>query len=677
MSELDPRMLEMMRQRAQQEAQPPTQPMMQPPVPQAPPVTPVPPEARGEMPPEGMTRVADIIDNPEATQPMNKDRIREAGDILRRYKAGKISVERRIQAAQQWWKLKNWEQEEKDTGRKGATKYKGDTAWLWNCIVGKHADAIAAYPEPIVLPRVADDKEEAKRLSTIVPVVLEANDFEETYNDCQWQKMQEGTACYGTFWDKTKLNGLGDIAIRKINILNLFWEPGITDIQESRNVFLLALRDNDLLESEYPQLKNKLGGKNFSLTEYRTDDNVDTTGKSIVVDWYYKRYEHGQSVLHYCKYCGDEILYSTENEGMPGLYEDGEYPFVLDPLFPVEGSPCGYGYIDIGKDTQADIDLLNQAIVTNAAMNATPRYFQRQDSGINEKEFADFTRPIVHVSGPMSADAIMPIVTPPLPGNAVDVMNTKIEELKFITGNTDVANGGNPSGVTAASAIAALQESAGRTSRDSTKAAYRAYRKVVTMVIERIRQFYELPRQFRITGDRGQEEFIDYSNAGLQLQTQGQQFGMDMGMRKPVFDIDVRAQSENPFNKVSQNELAIQLLQLGVYNPQQADMSLMMLDMMDFKGKDELMQKIQQMQTMQQQLARYQQIALMLAQRVDPNIAEQLSAEIMGGMPGQAMPMGGAVPNGQYSDLRDPGGSAGQTMVNRARARAQQSSQPE
>ena len=623
------------------------------------------------------TPVTDIV----APQlPMNEDRIREAGDILRRYKTGKASVERRIQAAQQWWKLKNWEQEEKDTGRKGATRYKGDTAWLWNCIVGKHADAMAAYPEPIILPRAVDDKEEAQRLSTVIPVVLECNGFEETYSAAQWQKMQEGTACYGVFWDKAKLNGLGDVAIRKINVLNLFWEPGITDIQDSRNVFLLALRDNDLLEAEYPQLAGKLGGgKDFSLAEYKADDRIDTAEKSVVVDWYYKTWEGGRSILHYCKYVGSEILYSTENEGMAeGLYEDGEYPFVLDPLFPVEGSPCGYGYIDIGKDTQADIDLLNQAIVTNAAMNATPRYFQRQDSGINEAEFADFTKPIVHVSGSMSQDAITPITAPILPGSAVDVMNAKVEELKFITGNSDVNNGGAPSGVTAASAIAALQETAGRSSRDSTKAAYRAYRRVVNMVVERIRQFYDLPRQFRITGKNGQEEFTDYSNQGLKLQPQGQQFGVDMGMRKPVFDIDVRAQTENPFNKVSQNELAIQLFQMGIFNPETADMSLMMLDMMDFKGKEELTQKIRQGQTMQQQLAQYQQLALQLAQQISPQLAEQVGAQIMG-QPMQQQMMGGAQvpsPGDEYDDLKDPGGSAGQTMVNRARARAQESTRP-
>ena len=63
-----------------------------------------------------------------------------------------------------------------------------------------------------------------------MPVILEQNDFEETYSDVLWQKLQQGTGIYGVFWDKDKLGGLGDIAIRKIDALNIFWEPGISDI---------------------------------------------------------------------------------------------------------------------------------------------------------------------------------------------------------------------------------------------------------------------------------------------------------------------------------------------------------------------------------------------------------------------------------------------------------------
>ena len=62
-----------------------------------------------------------------------------------------------------------------------------------------------------------------------------------------WQKLTEGTACFGVFWDKDKLNGLGDVTISKINLLNMFWEPGITSLQESRHLFLCELVDNDII----------------------------------------------------------------------------------------------------------------------------------------------------------------------------------------------------------------------------------------------------------------------------------------------------------------------------------------------------------------------------------------------------------------------------------------------
>ena len=78
----------------------------------------------------------------------------------------------------------------------------------------------------------------------------------------------------------------------------------------------------------------------------------------------------------------------------------------------------------------------------------------------------------------------------------------KIDELKETTGNRDISTGGTTSGVTAASAIAAMQEAGSKLSRDNSKAAYRAYRKIINMVIERIRQFYDLPRCFRITMER-------------------------------------------------------------------------------------------------------------------------------------------------------------------------------
>ena len=612
---------------------------------------------------------------------MTAERLNQATATLMKYKSAKASVNKRVIKAQQWWKLKNWEQIQSNRGTKGATTHPSNTGWLWNCIVGKHADAIDSYPEPVILPRMEDDKAEAQRLSKIVPVVMEMNDFEETYNDASWQKMQEGTGVYGVFWNSQKLNGLGDIDIKKTNILNLFWEPGVNDIEDSRNVFYVSFEDKRELEQAYPELQGSLNSTKVSIEQYKTDDSIDLSDKAVVVDWYYKVNQKGRTVLHYCKYVNETVLYSSEEEGLEnGYYEDGEYPFVLDALFPVEGSPAGYGYIDIAKDTQSDIDTLSQAMVQNASMRATPRYFGRKDGSINEEEFADWSKPIVHVNGNLGRDSLIPVEVAAMGGDAHNMLQQKIDEIKFITGNTDVNNGGVPAGVTAASAIAALKEDSGRSSKDSTKAAYRAYRKIVLKVIERIRQFYDIPRMFRILGNTGQEEFVSYDNRNLQEQMIMNLHDQEPGMRLPVFDIDVRAQRENAYTKMSQNELAIQLYNMGAFNPQMTDQILLMLNMMDFRGIEEVKKEIRNTGTMQETLMKMAQIAMQLAQMYRPDVVDQIA----GVMQGLAVDMGAMpVKGGKISkQLRAPDDNMSAPnpeengLVRNARERAANASRP-
>ena len=89
------------------------------------------------------------------------------------------------------------------------------------------------------------------------------------------------------------------------------------------------------------------------------------------------------------------------------------------------------------------------------------------------------------------------------------------------------------------------------------------------MCIELIRQFYDLPRQFRITGQLGIEQFVSYSNSGIKPQYQGMIGDTDLGMRLPVFDIKVILQKKNSYTRLSQNELALQFYQLGFFAERQ------------------------------------------------------------------------------------------------------------
>ena len=178
----------------------------------------------------------------------------EAIATLTKYKQGKANLENRIVEDELWWEMRHWEAIGRGRQQSGDIRVEPTSAWLFNAIINKHADAMDNYPEPIVLPRERSDEQSAKLLSSVLPVIMEANGFEKTYSLNWYEKLKHGTAIYGIFWNAQKENGLGDIDIKELDILKVFWEPGITDIQKSRNLFVTELMDIDILEAEYPQM---------------------------------------------------------------------------------------------------------------------------------------------------------------------------------------------------------------------------------------------------------------------------------------------------------------------------------------------------------------------------------------------------------------------------------------
>lgn len=625
--------------------------------------------------------------------PISRPEINEAYQKLLKYKEGKANLERRIIEDQQWYKLRQWECMRKSNTKK-EVQVEPISAWLLNSIANKHADAMDNFPAANILPREEGDKREAKTLSSIIPVILDQCNFEETYSQIMDEKIEHGTGIYGVFWDPGKNNGIGDVDIANVDIINLFWEPGITDVQQSRNVFYVTLQDNDLLEQEYPQLVNKLSNPTLDINKYIYDDTIDTNDKSAVVDWYYKkRGADGKTILHYCKFVAgqDEPLFATENDpeyAERGWYDHGLYPFVFDPLMRCKGTPTGFGYIDIGKSAQEYIDRGDQAILENMLFNARPRHFIRADGSVNEAEFADATKDFIHVDGQLGTDSIMPVQPNQLNQIYVAILNNKVQELKETTGNRDVSNGGTTGGATAASAIAAMQEASGKLARDNIKGGYRAYRKVILMVIELIRQFYDMPRYFRILGQGGMEEFVSYSNANILPQPQGElvngipmEMGVEVGYRLPLFDIEVTAEKQSPYTKMAQNELALQFYGHGFFAPQNADAALACLDMMDFDRKDFVVQKIQQNGTLYQMLLETQAVAIKLAQELDAANGTALAPDMAQrfGMTAQSLTEGiGTGKPAQAQNMEALGGQGGQEsrITKDARIRAAQTTAP-
>ncbi len=498
---------------------------------------------------------------------------------FRRYKEHKKLFDRRVIENNRWFKSRY-------QGEQTEEMPSPTTPYLFNAIANKHADAMDNYPAPNVLEREEKDRELAETFTRILPIQLDLCNFRRTYSRGWWYKLKNGAACYGVFFNPGLRGGLGDIDIRKIDLLNLFWEPGITDIQESRFLFLTALCDVTELQERYPHLKDKLAGD--SVMEIQTYDDMQNTtafdvakNKLLVVDCYYKKRRGDIQTLELVKFCGNQILDASEDRGENGLYAHGKYPFVLDVMYPDEDSPVGFGLVDIIKSPQLYIDKLDALISRNALISGKTRFMVKDNGGLNEYELSDLSKDIIHVAGSVGEENIRELQARPLHSFIIQHRQNKIEELKEVVGNRDFQQGGTHGGVTAYSAIVALQQAGEKLSRDMITEGYNAYKEIISLCIELMRQFYDRPRSYRIEAADGSRNYIRFSNETMR----NDQYPVEL-------DVAVSAEKNNPYNRIAQNQTMTDLWKMGVFQPQMADAATLLVEEMHLDGKEKLLEGI-------------------------------------------------------------------------------------
>ncbi len=487
---------------------------------------------------------------------------------------------------------------------KNPNKPECKSGYIFSAICTKHADAMDNYPDINIYAREPNDVSEAEKLTSIIPCVLDICKFKEVYSSCWWYKLKNGTSCYGVFWNNTLNGGLGDIEIKQIDLLNLSWQPGISDIQDSKYLFYSYFMDKEKFADTYGKDKLPQSADILSVDTYDGKSRDEYLESVLVVDAYYKK----NNAVHLIKFSGENILEQTEgDERYPkGLYEHGLYPFVFDVMYPNIDSPAGFGVIDVVKNPQAYIDKMDELIADNCAIIGKTRYFIKDSGGVNEDEFADLSKNFVHVEGPLDERNILQITGNALPESVNNWRKDKINELKEVIGNRDFQQGGTSNGVTAASAITVLQQSGDKLSRDMIASSYNAYKRIVNICVELIRQFYDIERHFRIIGNDGDYEYTTYNNANIKAvilgDAQNEQY-----FRLPEFDISLVVQKSNPITKEQQNQTIMQLWGAGFFNPQLIDYSILALNCMQFEGREELVKSLQELKQQNMQMQQQMQ----------------------------------------------------------------------
>lgn len=581
---------------------------------------------------------------------IGKEDIHQAVSTLNRYRAGKANFDRRIVDAEKWFRQQHWQGLRDSKIRQ--------TGWLFSAIANKHADFMDNFPDVTVSAREPGDEGAAKALTAVIPVVLDRAEWKKTYSEACYEKIKKGTAVYMVGWDPNAANGLGDVAVRTIDGLNIFWEPGIEDIQDSANVFTVELMSHDAIKAAYPdkaELQN-LSAPSLTVARYSFDEDIDTSDKSYVVNWYYKRRIGDKTVLHYCRFVQDIVLYASENDPTrrdSGWYTHGLYPFVFDVFFPDKGTPAGFGLIDISKDTQEDIDTVNALMVNCLKQGARVRYFMRDGAAVNTEEYCNLDKDIVHVAGNLDELNIREINRPDISGNFITLQQYKIAEMKENTFNRDVNSGGT-GGTTTAAGIGALQEAGSKVSRDIIAHTYHAFKQICNMIIELIRQFYDVPRYFRILGEDKVAQYTAFDNSALQPRPVEPEFGVDFGVKEPVFDLNVKVAKSNTWSKAAQNQDIINFYGLGFFNPEQSTQALACLSVLEIDNKDELIDIIKKNSLKEQFTAQFLPLLLNMANVYAPDIGIQaMQAAAAAGLidPNAVMPGASpSAPNDGYNN---------------------------
>lgn len=490
------------------------------------------------------------------------------------------SFREKIKEDRRWFEQKQTELQGKEEKRKAAGVPNSHSGHIFNAIQYKHADAMDNFPCANVLPREESDEEGAKILTEIVPFVFERCKFRKTYSLNLYDKLGPGTAVYGVFWD----SGAGDISVKAVDLLNFLWQPDSVDLQESRYIFY----DSFMPADDFRRVYGDTEGCVMQSSHYETKENTgpEVADTVVITDCYYKvQVSESKKVLHFVKFSGDKVLFSSEDaEGYEdGFYKHGRYPFCVDLLHPVSGKIYGMGIVDIAKNMQARIDKLDAAITKHAVKCANSRVIGKANNGINKNEFLNLDTEYIEAQGDIQ-EGIRELTVPALPSFVMNHRDKLIDELKEICGNRDFAQGGSNGGVTAASAITALQTASDKLVRDSVNTSYDCFREIVELVIELIREFYTEEKVFRVTGDDGRSVFKRVKSSDI--------FGESQAA---AFDVIVTVEKSNPYTRAMHNSLILELASAGLLNPQNFVYNKFILSQLNFDGKDKLIQDLEEL----------------------------------------------------------------------------------
>lgn len=289
-------------------------------------------------------------------------------------------------------------------------------------------------------------------------------------------------------------------------------------------------------------------------------------------------------------------------QSVPNPYKDGWKPYIrfIDTLVP--RSFYGVGAVKPQIETQ---DMINQTVATIMdwlKKMVNPVWIIDDDSGVDVDMITNQMGMIIVKK---SNTEVRREGAPSLPAQVFGFYNTLRELDATQTGIHDITQGRKPTGITAAEAIAEMQEAAQTRIRLKERNMQVSLQQLGFLVLSRMLQYYRSPRMVRLTGKEGWPEYFEFY---IQEDENGdytpikQQYNYDEDNKKytpsgrwergkpskGLFDIEVISGTALPFMKEKRGSLARQLHQQGVIDEEE------LLTVLEWPRKEEVLRRMEQ-----------------------------------------------------------------------------------
>lgn len=415
------------------------------------------------------------------------------------------------------------------------------------------ADMCDNVPEVLFFPETEGLEEVARDLTDIMGYTLEQRQFAQTYRQVCEDKFVTGVGVYQIFWDETLEPG-GGIDVIRWPAEALYTDPTTDDYRQGRAIFKVSRHPRSWFAEHYPNQYRYIGADEPILMEEASFP--DDEPMIHLVEYWYRRYDasRGRYTLHSAHLAGGALLDASEPTAPQGVYLHGRYPFVLDGYRQVSGRYLGM--IDDLYPLQEAANRYARYEDRNARLSSRQRFLVNEASGLNAADVADCDQEIL-TARTINESAVRQLAAAPLNPQIPAAKLRYLEMIKEESGQNLFNRGETGGGVTAASAIQALQEAGNKISRSNLAATSQAVASLSQQALWLMCQFFQPRRSFYLTGRSG----------GLtRLLTEARTVGLSSreitaGFGHPPYLARVQIRKSNPLRIQARNELILQAAQ--------------------------------------------------------------------------------------------------------------------